>query len=66
MPAVVRPLSHVMNPRMRNGLVVTALPVQRSRHGDRTRVVSAPDPRAVRLLLISSQTGRVTIVRDDP
>jgi hypothetical protein len=48
------------------GEVVTALPVRRSRHGDRTRVVSGPDPRAVRLLLISSQTGRVTIVRDDP
>jgi len=48
------------------GEIVTSLNVRRSRHGVRTRVVSAPDARAVRLLLISSQAGRVRIVRDDP
>ena len=48
------------------GEIVTALPVRRSRQGDRTRLVSTPDARAVRLLLITSRTGTVRIVRDDP
>jgi hypothetical protein len=47
------------------GEIVTSLPVRRSRHGDRTRVVSAADRNAVRLLLISSRTGQIRIVRDD-
>ena len=48
------------------GEIVTTLAARRRRHGDRTRLVSVADPRAVRLLLISSGTGDVRIVRDDP
>lgn len=48
------------------GEMTTALPVQRTKQGTRARVASVAEPRAVRLLLISSRTGAVRIVRDDP
>ena len=48
------------------GVIESALRLRHTRHGDRTRAVSPPDPRAVRLLLVDSRSGRVRIVRDGP
>jgi hypothetical protein len=48
------------------GEIATALPLMRTKVGDRNRAVSEPDPKAVRLLLVGSRTGTVRIVRDDP
>lgn len=48
------------------GEIETTLALARTRQGDRDRAVSAPDPKAVRLLLVGSRTGKVRILRDDP